>query len=73
MLAMDGYNFFDYVPTSDNEENESDHIPSNFHNILENVQNFEHQWEENAEYAIMDIMPHGFTGKGSFFMSICYL
>ena len=70
---MDGYNFFNYVPTSDNKESESDFIPSHFHNILENVQTFEHQWEENAEYAIMEVMSHGFTGKVSFFMSICYL
>ena len=29
-FAMDGYNFFDYIPTSDNEEGENDVVPSFF-------------------------------------------
>ena len=70
---MDGYNFFNYVPISDNEESENDGIPSHLHNIIKNVQNFEHQQEENVKYVIMQVMPHGFTGNVSFYMSICYL
>ena len=73
LFAMDGYNFFNYVPTSDNEESENDGIPSYLHNVIENIQNFDHQQEENAEYAVMEVMPHGFTGKVSVFISICYL
>ena len=70
---MDGYNFFNYIPTSDNEESENGGIPSYLHNVIENIQNFDHQKEENAEYAVMEVVPHGFTGKVSFCMSICYL
>ena len=73
LFAMDGYNFFNYVPTSDNEEGENDVIPSYLHNVIENIQNFDNQWEENAEYTVMEVIPHGFTGKVSFFMCICYL
>ena len=53
---MDVYNFFDYVPTSDNKESENYHVPSHFHNILENVQNFEHHQEEKTEYAIIEVV-----------------
>ena len=94
---MDGYNFFDYVPTSyneegkndvvqnffhnvveniqnfDNEEGENDVVQSFFHNVVENIQNFDNQWderEENAEYTVMEVIPHRFTGKVSFFMCV---
>ena len=43
---MDGYNFFDYVPTSDNEE-ENDVAPSFFHNVVEKIQTFDAEWEKN--------------------------
>ena len=67
---MDGYNFFDYVPTSDNEE-ENDVVPSVFHNVVENIQIFDNdQWEENQKYTVMEVVPHGFTGNVSFFMCI---
>ena len=69
-FAMDGYNFFNYVPTSDNEESENDIVPSFFHNVVENIQNFDNEWEENAEYTVMEVIPHGFTGKVSFFMCV---
>ena len=44
---------------------------SHFHNVIESVTNFDHEWEENAEYAIMEVMPYGFTGNVSFFLSLC--
>ena len=69
-FAMDGYNFFNYVPTSDNEEGENDVVPSFFHNVVENIQNFDNEQEENAEYTVMEVIPHGLTGKVSFFICV---
>ena len=31
---------------------------------------FDNEWEENAEYTVMEVIPHGFTGKVSFFMCV---
>ena len=68
---MDAFHFIDYVPTSDNEEGENECLSSNFQNLLKHVQNFGHEQDENTQYAVMEVMPHGLTGKSSFFMSIC--
>ena len=70
---MDAFHFIGYVLKSDNEEGENECLPSNFQILLKPVQNFEHEQDENAQYAVMEVMPHGFTGKSSFFMSICNL
>ena len=70
---MDGYNFFAYVPTSDNEEGEND-VPSFFHNVVENIQIFDNEQEENAEYTVIEVIPHSFIGKVFFlYVCICYL
>ena len=69
LFAMDGYNFFNHVPTSDNEGGENN-VPSFFHNVVENIQIFDNEWEENAKYTVMEVIPHGFTGKVSFFMCV---
>ena len=69
-FTMDRYNFFNYVPTSDNEEGENDVVHSFFHNVVENIKIFDNEWEENAEYTVMEVVPHGFTGKVSFFMCV---
>ena len=45
-FAMDGYNFFNYVPTSDKEE-ENHVVPSFFHNVVAKIQNFDTEQEEN--------------------------
>ena len=68
-FAMDGYNFFDYVPTSDDEEGEND-VPSFYHKVVENIQIFDNEQEENPEYTVMEVVPHGFTGKVSFLMCV---
>ena len=52
---MDAFHFIDYVPTSDNEEGENECLPSNFQNLLEPLQNFEHEQDENAQYAVMEV------------------
>ena len=70
---MDGYNFFNYVPTSDNEEGENDVVPSFFHNVVENIQIFDNEWEENAEYTVMEVIPHGFTGKVSLCVYLLFI
>ena len=47
-----------------------------FHNVVENIQNFDNEWdvwEENAEYTVMEVIPHGFTGKVSFFMYLLFI
>ena len=41
-----------------------------FHNVVENIQIFDNEQEENAEYTVMEAIPHGFTGKVSFFMCV---
>ena len=69
-FAMDGYNFFDYVPTSDNKEGENDVVPSFFHNVVENIQIFDNEQEGNAEYIVIEVIPHGFTGKVPFSMCV---
>ena len=45
-------------------------VPSFFHNVVEKIQNFDTEWEENQEYTVMEVIPHGFTGKVSFFMCV---
>ena len=35
LFAKDGYNFFNYIPTTENEESENGDIPSYLHNVIQ--------------------------------------